>query len=201
MFDTYILVNNGKAIIEQSSTSHDNKARIGQSGNDHDAQIYQNGNVTFSEANIDQYPAASGNNRGLIRQTNSTLSSARITQNAGTFPGASGTGNNIAEVYQGSAPYGLSSGNVTTVVQENGFNISRNEQFGTDNRVEIDQSGNGNLVTGPSGVYAAGIAHQEGLMNKAFITQVAGTTANMASLFQNGSNNMATINQNSSVAP
>ena len=201
IYGSYIPVNNGTAIIEQSNNSHDNEARIGQSGNGHNAQIYQNGTVSSSKAFIDQFPASSGNNTGLIKQTNSTLSSARITQNQNSYPGAAGTGNNIAEVYQGNTGMSLSSGNMTTVVQENGNNKSYNEQFGTDNLMDIKQFGDGNVVTGPAGVFrAAGIAHQEGTGNKAYITQTAsGGVANVASLIQNGTGNMATITQTGGV--
>ncbi len=63
-------------------------------------------------------------------------STVRMTQNQNSFPG---TGGNVAEVFQGNANDEsiLSSGNTTTVVQENSGNTSRNEQIGNENLTTI----------------------------------------------------------------
>lgn len=192
-------VNGGRAVIEQNNFSYNNTARIGQSGDGHDAQIYQNSNVSNSEAYIDQYPGGAGHNVGYIRQENQTGGLVRITQNAATYPGGN-YGQNEARAFQGSLSYGVSSGNVLTIVQENSGNRSFAEQFGTANLMEIKQYGNGNLVFGPgSDNRPAGIAHQDGVMNKAYIIQNStGGVANSAYLSQSGSHNTATIVQNGS---
>lgn len=192
-------VNGGRAVIEQNNFSYNNTARIGQSGNGHDAQIYQNNNVSNSEAYIDQYPGGAGHNVGYIRQENQTGGSVRITQNAATYPGG-GYGQNEARAFQGSLGYGLSSGNVLTIVQENAGNRSFAEQLGSNNLMEIKQYGNGNLVFGPgSDNRPAGLAHQEGMMNRASITQNSnGGVSNTAYLSQSGRGNTATIIQNGS---
>lgn len=197
-------VNGGTAIIDQNNNSHDNKARIGQSGDGHNGQIYQINNVSNSEAYIDQYPGGAGNNIGYIKQENQTSGLVRITQNQNTYPGGN-YGQNEARAFQGSSSYGVSSGNIMTIVQENNGNKSFSEQLGMNNLMEIKQYGDGNLVYGPGGPNRAdGIAHQEGSLNKAYITQTAGGgISNSAYLNQVGTGNTATITQvgGVSVAP
>ena len=188
----WISVNGGTAIIEQSINSYDNKARIGQSGDGHNARIFQHIFVNNSEAYIDQYPAGLPNT-ALIRQTNSTSSKANIVQNQNSFGG--GNGNNLAEVFQGAYSGGLSSGNITSIIQENANNISRNEQIGTNNLALISQTGNGNTV---AGLNADTIARQIGSDNKLYVTQNSmGGAGNMAHVSQIGTGNTAIINQTS----
>ncbi|MBD2753146.1 hypothetical protein [Spirosoma validum] len=185
----WIPVNNGTAVIDQSINSHDNIARIGQSGDGHNAQIYQTLSVSNSNAYVDQYPAGSANT-ALIRQTRSTASQTSIVQNQNSFGG--GNGNNLAEVFQGSYEDGLSSGNITSVIQEKLNNISRNQQIGANNMAMINQSGNGNIV---AGLNADTMARQIGSDNKLYISQTG--TGNAAHVIQAGSGNMLMINQSS----
>ena len=188
-------VNGGTAIIEQMANSHDNIARIGQSGDGHIGRIYQNNNTANSEAYIDQYASGQANN-ALIRQTNQSSGTARITQNQNSFGG--GNGANLAEVYQGSNAFSLSGGNYTLITQENANNVSRNQQLGTNNVAIISQTGNGNIVEGLGG---DSIARQIGSANQLHVTQSSlGGPGNVAHVSQLGTGNVAIISQVSQVS-
>ena len=188
------------ARIDQLYTSSSNKASITMYGDFHGSLISQQSASSNNEATVTQGNASSASDHGvayIYQVTGASSGTATINQNQTT----GGSYNSAQIVQTGSS--GTTVGNLATLTQEDSYNKAGLVQTGTgSNTATFGQTGSYNVIGGPGGAGAGGIANsavQDGFKNSMTVTQTAatGTMAahNTAMLSQTGDMNILTVNQ------